>query len=420
MGEVKTETPFLEQLLDEVTPSVDIPEGLGGIAENINMEEVINALQQANANNIVYDNGYIFTYDKDSSCGQRSFWRCERKNECPARVHTNPLTNQIIKRIHQHSHEPPNPDELPPWLQFKNEERSTPPPGDYAHTSSPPGTCVLLPCPMLPGASVMQNLSHLIDQTEEKGIVNEREEEIFELPRKKSRKMRNREATTDIASLKEVFLQHPTEFWELFEATRKIVEFLKPDEGPSSTSCVTSTDAECNSAVASFLDSIDMKKYKTLFAKFSMEVMQSLSIEELSRLCKNEADALCIYHSLKIRRSSTSSPAVKVFVRELSVESDDEPIFQMLPMKNRTKEEFVAFLEKKGIIDTSTVDRFCISGPGGINVELSDDIVASWKNESVFQISVSKGVCKLESAVLRRYGKNNGHSTIMAKTRGQS
>ncbi|KAJ1358734.1 hypothetical protein KIN20_017236 [Parelaphostrongylus tenuis] len=52
MGEVKTEAPFLEQLLHEVTPSMDFADGLIGIAENINMEEVINALHQANSNSL--------------------------------------------------------------------------------------------------------------------------------------------------------------------------------------------------------------------------------------------------------------------------------------------------------------------------------------------------------------------------------
>uniref|UniRef100_A0A158PC66 FLYWCH-type domain-containing protein n=1 Tax=Angiostrongylus cantonensis TaxID=6313 RepID=A0A158PC66_ANGCA len=410
MGDVKSEAPFLEQLLDEVTPSVDFTEGLIGIAENINMEEV-------------YDNGYIFTYDKDSSCGQRSFWRCERKNECPARVHTNPLTNQIIKRLHQHSHEPPNPDELPPWLLFnKTEESGTSPREEYAQTSSPPGTCVLLPCPVLPGTSAMQNLSHLIAQTEEKVIAGDREEDLVEPPRKRLRKLKNREPPTDVVSVKELFLQHPTEFWELFEATRKMVEFLKGDESASSVSCVTSTDTEYDSAVSKFLDSIEMRKYKTLFAKFSMDVMKSLNTEELTRLCRNEADALCIYHSLKIRSSSspTSCAAVKVFVRESPSEFDDEPMFQMVLLKNRTKEEFITFLEKKGIIDTSIVERFCVSGPGGIKVELSDDIVESWKNESVFQIDICKDVCKLEPATLRRNGQNYGNTTIIAKAQGQN
>ncbi|KAK5982083.1 hypothetical protein GCK32_015317 [Trichostrongylus colubriformis] len=213
----------------------------------------------------------------DSSCGQRSFWRCERKNECPARVHTNPFTNQIIKRIHSHSHEPPNPEELPRWLLLKQDEGNTPPPED-----------------------------------------------------------------------------HP----------------------PSAVSCVTSTNSECDSAVDNFLESIRMGKYKSIFAKFSMEVLLSLSAEELGRLCRNDADALCIYHSLRIRFSTPpkASKGVKVFVCEVPLVAVDEPIYQMILLKSQTKEEFISILEKKGLIDTTTVERICVPGPGGIRVELSDEV----------------------------------------------
>ena len=97
-----------------VDPSV-ILQAINGVGSST--ERVIKRQRQRRGNRMkVYDNGYIFTYDKDSQCGQRSFWRCERKSECQARVHTNPVTNQIIKRINEHTHEPPNREDLPPWL----------------------------------------------------------------------------------------------------------------------------------------------------------------------------------------------------------------------------------------------------------------------------------------------------------------
>ncbi|KAJ1358735.1 hypothetical protein KIN20_017237 [Parelaphostrongylus tenuis] len=130
----------------------------------------------------------------------------------------------------------------------------------------------------------MQNLSHLIEQTEEKAVSSgEHEEELVESPRKRPRKLKSREQPTDVVSVKELFLQHPTEFWELFEATRKMVDFLKGAESISSLSCVTSSETDCDPAVSKFLDSIEMSKYKTLFAKFSIDVMKSLNAEELTR-----------------------------------------------------------------------------------------------------------------------------------------
>ncbi|KAK5976437.1 FLYWCH-type domain-containing protein [Trichostrongylus colubriformis] len=250
MVEMKAEPPSLDQLLDEVNPPADNSDELIDISENVDMEEVISVMGQAGNGTLpsltrerlkrqrrgnrmkVYDNGYIFTYDKDSSCGQRSFWRCERKNECPARVHTNPFTNQIIKRIHSHSHEPPNPEELPRWLLLKQEEGNTPPPEDHPQTPSPTGACVLLPCPpVLPAASSLQNPSQMIDQRHDVSVVAASEQDVAEPLKKRWRKSRNREPPADVVSVKELFLQHPTEFWELFEATRKMVHFLKGEEG---------------------------------------------------------------------------------------------------------------------------------------------------------------------------------------------
>ncbi|VDO67023.1 unnamed protein product [Heligmosomoides polygyrus] len=371
MAEAKAEAPCLKQLLDEVTPSADTSDGLMGIADNINMEDVLSVLNQAS----------------NGSLGD---------------------VLQIIKRLHSHSHEPPNPDELPPWLLLKSEDGDTPPPGDYVQTATPPSACVLLPCPVLPAASSIQNLAQLIEQAEEKVVTTaEAEEEsatppatTSEPPRKRRRRSKQKEvrAPADVVSVKELFLQHPAEFWELFETTKKMVRFLKGEEGPSTTSCVTSTDSGCDSVVAKFLDDANMSKYKSVFARFSMDVMRSLSTDELTRLCRNEADALCIYHSLKIKFSSAPdvSSVVKVFVGEMSACSGDEPIYQMMLLKNQTKEEFVSFLERKGMVDTAVVERFCVPGPGGIRVELSDEIVSSWKDESVFYISIVKGVCRLD------------------------
>ncbi|EYB83043.1 hypothetical protein Y032_0344g3077 [Ancylostoma ceylanicum] len=136
-------------------------------------------------------------------------------------------------------------------------------------TSSPPGTCVLLPCPALSGGSTIQNFGHLIEQAEENLSVAEPEEEIVEPPRKRTRKSKNRDSSKlppDVVSVKELFLQHPTEFWELFEATRKVMEFLRGEERPS-TSCVSSSEVDCDASVSKFLEEIELSKYKSVFAR---------------------------------------------------------------------------------------------------------------------------------------------------------
>ncbi|RCN44008.1 hypothetical protein ANCCAN_10035 [Ancylostoma caninum] len=62
-------------------------------------------------------------------------------------------------------------------------------------------------------------------------------------------------------------------------------------------------------------------------------------------------------------------------------------------------------MKKKGMFGTAGIERYCVPGPGGINVEVSDEVVASWKEEAVFQINITKGVCRLEPAVNKRSSK---------------
>lgn len=47
--------------------------------------------------------GYLYIYDRHSVCGTKIFWRCERKDECKARIHTR--DGIILKTINNHSHD---------------------------------------------------------------------------------------------------------------------------------------------------------------------------------------------------------------------------------------------------------------------------------------------------------------------------
>lgn len=48
-------------------------------------------------------NGYLFVFDRTSSCGTTKFWRCERKSECKARIHTR--DGIVIKTVNEHIHD---------------------------------------------------------------------------------------------------------------------------------------------------------------------------------------------------------------------------------------------------------------------------------------------------------------------------
>uniref|UniRef100_A0A1I7U4U9 FLYWCH-type domain-containing protein n=1 Tax=Caenorhabditis tropicalis TaxID=1561998 RepID=A0A1I7U4U9_9PELO len=60
----------------------------------------------------VFSNGYFMTFDKISSCGNKHFWRCEYKNTCKARMHTDINSEKIVVYIHDHNHKPPTNEEV--------------------------------------------------------------------------------------------------------------------------------------------------------------------------------------------------------------------------------------------------------------------------------------------------------------------
>ncbi|CAO4369967.1 unnamed protein product [Caenorhabditis nigoni] len=60
----------------------------------------------------VYADGFIMSFDKKSCCGTKYFWRCERKNDCNARMHSDIVTREIVRKLHPHNHEKPSPEEL--------------------------------------------------------------------------------------------------------------------------------------------------------------------------------------------------------------------------------------------------------------------------------------------------------------------
>ncbi|CAL2051861.1 unnamed protein product [Caenorhabditis brenneri] len=60
----------------------------------------------------VFANGYFMTFDKISSCKTKHFWRCEFKNTCKARMHTDPQNKKIDSFIHVHNHKAPTNEEI--------------------------------------------------------------------------------------------------------------------------------------------------------------------------------------------------------------------------------------------------------------------------------------------------------------------
>uniref|UniRef100_A0A1I7TLK3 FLYWCH-type domain-containing protein n=1 Tax=Caenorhabditis tropicalis TaxID=1561998 RepID=A0A1I7TLK3_9PELO len=60
----------------------------------------------------VFANGFFMTFDKVSSCKTKHFWRCEFKNTCKARMHTDIHNKEIESFIHDHNHKKPTDEEV--------------------------------------------------------------------------------------------------------------------------------------------------------------------------------------------------------------------------------------------------------------------------------------------------------------------
>ncbi|KAI3411192.1 hypothetical protein GPALN_003275 [Globodera pallida] len=48
--------------------------------------------------------GFLYTFDKFNADNRIKFWRCEQKDECRGRIHTD-LNNNFLKLVTAHTHE---------------------------------------------------------------------------------------------------------------------------------------------------------------------------------------------------------------------------------------------------------------------------------------------------------------------------
>ncbi len=54
----------------------------------------------------IVDNSFVYQFDKYSKDGSLKFWKCERREICKSRLHTDSATGDVIKRPAEHSHAP--------------------------------------------------------------------------------------------------------------------------------------------------------------------------------------------------------------------------------------------------------------------------------------------------------------------------
>jgi hypothetical protein len=68
------------------------------------MPAAVELKTQRNCNKVEQD-GYMYTFDRQSSDGNTKFWRCERKNQgCKGRLHTD-RNNNTKQTVRPHNHD---------------------------------------------------------------------------------------------------------------------------------------------------------------------------------------------------------------------------------------------------------------------------------------------------------------------------
>ncbi|CAD6188213.1 unnamed protein product [Caenorhabditis auriculariae] len=373
-------TPVSHDMLDLFSGGVDIQKVLealttpanpiGVLSKAIRPNEkrsVMRRYRRGNRKKVI-DNGYVFTYDKDSSCGRRSFWRCERKSECPARVHTDPVTKSVLKRIHEHNHEPPSPEELPSWLKTEED-------------------VIVVTAAAAPINSAVSSESC---QTAAKTEVEE-EMETEMTPaanvdpmQPKKRKEEENEFSGDVTKASE----SNNDFKEFVDVARRIMlQFDSLWKGQKTDSVV-----DCDCEVADFLDSHNFTELKSTFSKFTLKDMRKLSVEQIGLAVGSDINGVLL-HNLLHEDPADNHDVLRIFVSETCKE-DGGPFYQMLCLPHKTEKALREELEKMLI---KVPKRLCVAGPGEVNVLLSDRIVATWKNEQIFELTTSKTFCRLRS-----------------------
>ncbi|KAK6057225.1 hypothetical protein COOONC_05261 [Cooperia oncophora] len=152
--------------------------------------------------------------------------------------------------------------------------------------------------------------------------------------------------------------------------------------------------------VHQFLESIGMDHYKGSFTGFTLHGLGILTPDELISMGLEKTHAYCIYSTLKARRESANrepskqietSGELNIYVAELTHFGGDL-VYKMIHLPRKTKDGVIPpALKNCNAIRRSERTRMFYVGPAGIKVQMSDEVVSMWKNESVYAISCVNG-----------------------------
>ncbi|KAF8358255.1 flh-2 [Pristionchus pacificus] len=332
------------------------------------------------------DNGFVFRFDKNSVCGERQFWRCERKSECAARIHTD-MKGTIVKRINYHTHEAnPNPDQV--YLP-KKRARLSPSNNSMDHNE---GNGLPFSPTLRDELSGTNNGTFTATAMVNGGIngildVFVKEEETGEM-------ILNKDEARAGTSQNINGLVESDEFWKIFHLTKKVYAIVKKEVEKNEN--VTCDDDLVDVEVMSFLNDHRLRDYAPKLRRYSKTELLRLSVEECKEILEDVAEGVRMHHALRSEceensngingnhnESGTSRPPIKVYV---SNSDEMNPIYKMITLSEGTRnaQSFKSELVRRGIFCEDANLTICVN-EGMLTVELCDEIMEDWKEDRVFR-----------------------------------
>ncbi|VDO23271.1 unnamed protein product [Haemonchus placei] len=139
---------------------------------------------------------------------------------------------------------------------------------------------------------------------------------------------------------------------------------------------------------------------------FTLQGLAILTPDELMSIGLERSHAYCIYSTLKSRTENTCKDptnkemevrgGLSIYVAEANNFSG-ELLYKLVHLKQTSRDELYSALKNCDIIRKSGRTRMFYVGPAGIKVQMSDQVISMWKNESVFAISSVNGVYHIQS-----------------------
>ncbi|KAK5978678.1 hypothetical protein GCK32_007611 [Trichostrongylus colubriformis] len=133
--------------------------------------------------------------------------------------------------------------------------------------------------------------------------------------------------------------------------------------------------------------------------------MSILTPDQLIEMGIEKTHAFCIYSTLKARNEGSNQdtmgkPAesrdLNIYVNTQLTNFGGELVYKMVHLQSKTKDELYKALQNCDAIRRCGRIRMFYVGPAGIKVEMSDEVVSLWKNESTFAISLVNGVYHIQ------------------------